>query len=287
MGYMPKWAQGAIEAMDLKGAVPWSTGEIHASCPQCGGSKRFIVWESGRSWCRECKYTHSWKEETDQRRSQSTVLKARAAAWEMLREDSWISYHRQALESKEALDLWTSYGLEEQDLIQWGLGYTSQCPLYPRSPSLTIPVFGGGRLLDIRHRLIKTTPLSGKYRSHVSGLGLSVNLFNRDALRVSRCLVVEGEIKSIVLEKYGIATCGIYGAGGYGELEATLKKVNLSLVLALDPDAEEQALDLAHKLSALGSDIWLAYPIMKPDDFVLQYGTEPFFEIIRQARRVK
>jgi hypothetical protein len=172
-------------------------------------------------------------------------------------------------------------------VMRWGLGYCHQCPTFPRSPSLSIPVFGGGRLLDIRHKLLKTTPVSGKYRSHVTGLGLTVNLFNRDSLRVRNCVVVEGEKKAIILEEYGIAACGVYGSGGTRELVSIAKKTPLTVIVALDPDVEEQAWRLASSLAKTGAIVSIAHFPTKPDDFILRYGVDVTNEIFRQAMRVK
>lgn len=288
MAKIPEWAIKAQQALKITTLIPWSSGEVHGSCPQCGGKDRLIIWSSGRSWCRQCRYSKSWKNgATGDRWTEEKRAKARAAARAMHQETIWMDYHKRALDLPKARDLWLSYGLETDALMRWGLGYADKCPTYPSSPSLTIPVFGQGSLLDIRHRLIKTSPNSGKYRSHVPGLALTVNLFNRDALRVPKCLVVEGEIKSIVLEQHGIAACGIYGMGGYGELLKIAKQTELSVVVALDPDAEDQAWDLCSKLSALGSEVWIAFFMLKPDDFILRYGLDLTNEVLRQSQRVK
>lgn len=141
--------------------------------------------------------------------------------------------------------------------------------------------------MDIRHRLTKVTPLSGKYRSHISGLGLSVNLFNRDALRSKRCLIVEGEKKTIVLEENGYAACGMYGSGASKELFSIAKVYPLSVVIALDPDVEDQAMRLSSALVKLGATVWLASFPGKPDDFIMRYGIDVTNEVLRQAIRMK
>lgn len=184
-------------------------------------------------------------------------------------------------------ELWLKEGMSLESIMRWGLGYCHQIPIYPRSPSLTIPVFGGGRLLDIRHKLLKTSPMSGKYRSHVAGIGLVVNLFNRDSLRVSNCVIVEGEKKAIILEDHGIAACGVYGSGGVGELVSIAKRTPLTVIVALDPDVEDQAWNLSSQLVQTGATVSIAHFPTKPDDFVLRYGIDVTHEILQQAMRVK
>lgn len=283
---LPQWAK---ELKNIFGTniLEWSTGEVHGPCPNCGGKDRLVIWQSGNAWCRQCGYTKTWGNNTGDSSKKLKSAKAKLAAWKITEETgTWVKYNQTALSSQQYLDLWQSYGLGRDAVQRWGLGYCHQCPTFSRSPSLSIPVFGGGRLLDIRHRLIDTTSISGKYRSHISGLGLTVNLFNRDSLRAKRVVIVEGEIKSIVLEEHGIASCGIYGSGGHRELVAIAKRFPITGVIALDPDVESQAWSLADKLVEVGSTIWISFFPDKPDDFILSYGLDLTNEILRQAQRV-
>ena len=113
-----------------------------------------------------------------------------------------------------------------------------------------------------------------------------VNLFNRDSLRVPQCLIVEGEKKTMTLEDHGFATCGIYGSGGTRELLSISKKTPLNLIVALDPDVEEQAWKLCSRLAENGAKVSLASFPLKPDDFIARYGVDLTNEVLRQAIKV-
>jgi hypothetical protein len=287
---LPSWATEAGEKLGVRNLVPWSFGEVHSECPECGGKDRYVIWESGNAWCRRCSRTAFWKKQrgSSEDFNRKKRAKSRSARTEFeSKKADWLEYHQMALRTPDAMQQWAESGINDLAVRKWGLGYTPVCPTYRQSPSLTIPVYGGGHLLDIRHRLTKTTPLSGKYRSHVPGLALSVSLFNRDALRSKRCLIVEGEKKAIVLEEHGYATCGMYGSGASKELLAIAKRFPLSVIVALDPDVEDQALRLSSALVKTQAQVWLASVPGKPDDFINRYGADIMDEVLRQARRVK
>jgi hypothetical protein len=283
---LPDWASKAEAKIGVK-LVRWSYGEVHGPCPNCGGQDRLVVWQSGRAWCRQCNKTITWSGEAqaDPKWTKEKRQKKQNAAWEMIRCTDWIDYHNECLSSPRLMQLWGQHYIAEETVRCWGLGYCKSAPTFRDSPSLTIPVFGAGKLLDIRHRLLKTTASSGKYRSHVSGVSMSVNLFNRDALRARRTVIVEGAKKAIVLEQAGITTAAVYGAGGYKELLQIAKQVHLSVVIALDPDAEKQALQLAARLDKHNAEVWIASFPDKPDDFLFEYGIDITHEVLRQARK--
>ena len=113
-----------------------------------------------------------------------------------------------------------------------------------------------------------------------------VNLFNRDSLRVPQCIIIEGEKKTMTFEDHGFAACGVYGSGGTAELVSISKKIPLNVIVALDPDVEEQAWKLCSQLAESGAKVSLASFPLKPDDFIVRYGIDLTNEVLRQAIKV-
>jgi len=287
MASLPKW--GVIAQKKLGVSLHHhSHGELHGPCPHCGGTKRFIVWSSGKAWCRECNRIEVW---INGAASQTAVAEASAqrvsrgwlAATKMAGCTDWVGYHKRCLDDNLAQHLWAESGIDLQTIKKWGLGWVDKCPVYPKSPALTIPVFGSNGLLDIRHRLVDPPLAGGKYRSHVPGL--LPYLFNGGVLRNPWSLVVEGEKKAIVLDKFGIPAAGISGVGNPALLDAA-SKYNFSVTIALDPGVEKQARIMAQELMKRGQRVRIAYFLLKPDDFILKYGLDVTLEVLRQAREI-
>ena len=276
------WWQEAQEAV----GVPLhhhSAGEAHGPCPQCGGRDRYVVFASGGSWCRQCGYQRRWSDNGtgwDGGRAELRLDAQQA----MLTCNDWAFYHQDCLHREDAMEAWFQHDILEDAIRAWGLGFADACPLYLSSPSLTIPVWYQGRLLDIRHRLLQPATNDGKYRSHMSGIGS--HLFNGDVLSTRWwSLVVEGEKKAILLSSLGWPVCSIPGIMNSGPL---LKLVETSpgtkLVLAMDPGVEQQTARLAAKLVRAGAAVRIASFLIKPDDFLLDYGESLCHDVVLQAR---
>lgn len=266
-----------------------SDAEAHGPCPACGGEDRFIVWRAGNAWCRQCKMSTAWLRGEDAKRSAAEGVRRKAsrrrdAAWRVLTQGHvWVSYHRACLESEEALAEWEKSGIGMQEVLKWGLGYADPCPVYSESASLVIPVFGNGRLLDIRHRLVNPGEKGGKYRGEFPGL--PAQLFNADVVRKGSAVVVEGEKKAIVLDKAGIGAVGVAGAS-HGR-DALVGVRSFSAVVAFDPGAGTEARRMAQALTKAGCRVWVADFPAKCDDFLLEYGVDLTKEVLRQARRCR
>jgi hypothetical protein len=149
------------------------------------------------------------------------------------------------------------------------LGYCAHCPTdHDRRASYTIPVINGGKLRNIRHRLIGGDP-GDKYRPHMAGLG--TQLFNADLLAQprDRILVVEGEKKAIVMTQCGFPSVAILGKNVFKSEWKELFDNAKRVIVGLDPDARESALKLAAIFGGRGRVA--AFPV-KPDDMVVKYG---------------
>lgn len=266
-------------------------------CPLCGGDDRFVVWLfEGSAWCSRCghkAYTKSM-DEAAQLQAKAKVDKAekqKELRAIMARCSDWVTYRDVALSDPELVELWNAEGIGLDEIKRWSLGYCGSCPVFPRYPSLSIPVFFGGALVDIRHKILKNgvdaDEDAPRYTSHMAGL--AAYPFNLDAAEMDgSLLVVEGEKKAIISDSAGFGpVTGIPGYGNVFNLLASLSRhKGKKVVVALDPGVESQAEKLAAEIVALGLNVFIADFFAKPDDVILNYGREIFSSILKQSRRV-
>ena len=113
-----------------------------------------------------------------------------------------MRYHGQLTEHEIAW--WAGKGINRQTIKDYQLGYTSNCPTAPGVQSYTIPIRYSGKLYNIRHRL--KDRLKDKYRPEMAGLPNFI--FNADILKYESSyaplIIVEGEIKAMVLRQWGL-----------------------------------------------------------------------------------
>lgn len=261
-------------------------------CPHChAGRDRLVVFEDGNYWCHVCRKTGWWLPVEDGRKIVAEARAKREAAQTELRAQmaactDWQTYHQALFAGSGALlALWYEHGVSDDEIRRWGLGWCAACPLAPDSASLTIPVFAGQTLIDIRHRLLDGIQ-GDKYRSHLAGLLPSI--YNADALHAhATVVVVEGEKKAIAGVRAGYpATLGMPGAQFGEQLLETLAGVSAQqrVILALDPDQAEQAAQLALRI---GEGAFVADFPLKPDDFLFRYGARAYAEVLQQSRPVR
>ena len=287
------WHDDASKAV----AVPLhyhSHGEYHGPCPECGGTKRFCVWRRGNYWCRECGHRGWWAKGDDIEGLKADAIRSRkqhaeGASQRLLLEGRGraLVYRRRCLSDPDALAVWDAEGIGTDEIHRWGLGYSDACPAYPDSPSLVIPVWQFGHLVDIRHRLIEPkAERDGKYRSEF--YGAMPRTFNLDAVLGGSVVVVEGEKKAIVFAAYGIRAVGIPGLKNTQDLFAMARRYRFAAVVALDPDAREQGWTMADDLLKAGCrSVRVSFFPFKPDDTLLDYGYAATVAILRQAMVVE
>jgi hypothetical protein len=260
--------------------------EAEGPCPYCGGNDRCVVWRKGNWWCRQCKRQGTWARVTEEEvnrwdeERREKHMKAQAI---IRRSRDWVDYSKATRP-----DLWKEHGIEPDEIDRWGLGYCSSIPLLPDHDSLTIPVFDGGVLTDIRHRVISPNG-TGKYRSHM--VGLPPAYFNTESLAVNGSdpvLVVEGCKKAIITARAHPKTVAITSCTNWrGLFERIIQNFpNQKYVIGLDPDATAVSETFARNLSMVGVDARVADFFDKPDDLLLTYGSDVIQLIMSQARRV-
>ena len=180
-----------------------------------------------------------------------------------------IDYHANLKRYADAMTYWVLQGMTAESIESYQLGYCQRCTMdYPAlRPSYTIPVISNGMLWNIRHRLIGED--SSKYRPHMKGLPNV--LFNADDLRSGdeTIYIFEGEKKSIIGAQNGWHNVGIMGKRGFKPEWAAKFKAFRRVVVALDPDAGDRAIEIAGLFKGRG---YIAELPEKMDDMLNPYG---------------
>ena len=276
------------------------SGDEYAStngCPWCGSSSgvsdRFHVWEDKQNfWCRQCgkegfldTLTQESHEITDhERRIRELEVQQRMMERQQAEHDRRLTalekihgmmanadyYHKNLTAiDNNAFEYWISEGILCETIDKYKLGYCSRCPTdSQRRPSYTIPVIIHDKLFNIRHRLIQADN-GDKYRPEIPGLPNV--LFNADNLYgdSETIIIAEGEKKAIHLTQLGFPNVGMMGKSGF-KPEWVGKFHRFSTVyIALDPDAEAQAVQIAELFQGRGRVVSMPD---KVDDMVTQYG---------------
>jgi len=285
-----------------------SNHEAHGPCPvKCfTGEDRFFFNLSGRYLCRQCR-SAGWLDEEDvklsaaeirlrrieaeqarQRRKQAELEQRLSALERMAHCTDHLEYHK--LLDASDIEWWLSQGIHQQSIDEYQLGVCYACPTdNEHRPSYTIPVFdsSGTRLVNIRHRIIGATN-GDKYRPHIAGLPRT--LFDaRNVLDHEELTLVEGEKKCVVLHEHDFPAVGIFGKNGFNldwlRHFSGIHRLNI----ALDPDANghAQALGEEVKQRAKHIDVRVCSFPSKPDDFLIEGGTNDDFRwFLEYGRRV-
>jgi hypothetical protein len=282
-----------------------SANEWSSSCPICPSGDgynvdRFIFTvDKAAYWCRQCGFggyvgngNGSTITLTDDQRadierqarqvrqkeldSQRTILQTLQAK----RND--LVYHRNLKGNTGYVE--RKWGLEEETIEWFRVGYCHACPEATYSDSITIPYYEDQALINIRHRLSSPNG-DGKYRPEVVGLPNSI--FNIDSLDDGWVILVEGEFKAMVLWQFGFPTVGIPGTTFKPEWVKLFLNVDL-VYIATDPDpaGKKAALKAGKLLRDSGIDSRIVSVPTKPDDyFVVDGGTAAgFSRLLEDAR---
>lgn len=276
-----------------------SNNEWSSACPQCGGEDRFLFWPNeGNFWCRQCDL-FGWIDQqaqsglTEDQRADIERRKREARAAEIEREKTALQrlrtrrpdvlYHSQLNGKAEEVSL--CYGLDQDTIDRFNIGYCNACPTSPYSPSFTIPYYWQEKLINLRHRLLNPNG-SGKYRPECAGLPTAI--FNADEIKKSsRLILVEGEFKAMFLVQNGLPAIGIPGATNFKEKWLGLFK-GKTVYVALDPGVEAAALKICKMLNRAGVKVYLVSLPTKPDDFFYLYegSLDQFNTYLETARLI-
>ena len=273
--------------------------EAHGPCPICGQADEdgFVLFEDGGFFCRPGGHTGWLDDDQPRRLTEAEITDLRLRQLERLARDQakrlsalermhrctdHITYHK--LMDAADREYWYSQGIYDDAIDRYLLGTCYACPTdKERRPSYTIPVINGGKLVNIRHRIIGATN-GDKYRPHMAGLGNT--LFDADHLYngLPKVTIVEGEKKSIVVGQYGVNTVGIMGKAAFPAAWAVRFQPFARVNVCLDPDARDRAVQIAKLFNGRGHLVTLPD---KVDDFFLNGGTpELLQEFLRLAWRV-
>jgi len=278
-------------------------------CPKCGDggkgshSDRFRLFADDHAlvWCRRCGFSEFVdKLDPDRRPTSQDIQERRLRAVEQQQAeharrlsalevmhastDHLRYWHNMEIHT-DAIAYWDAQGMSLQTIDDYKLGYCPRCPTdHEGRPSYTIPVLAYGKLWNIRHRLIGADD-GDKYRPHLAGL--PAMLFNADNLQgdPEHILIVEGEKKSIIAAQTGFPNVGLMGKSGFKAEWAGKFARFQTVFVALDPDAEAQAVEIARLFKGRGRLVLLPG---KLDDLLTQYGAtaEDIEWFLRRARRV-
>jgi hypothetical protein len=283
--------------------------EACSPCPWCGGEDRFVLWQHGYYMCRpapdhcgregwldEDKQQHWTPQERRLRRIEAEQARARRERDHLQRQiealkrmaecSDHVRYHR-ALD-EEGFEWCAAQGLQMHVVMDYQIGLCERCPTDREGrPSYTFPIWRkDGPLWSIRHRLIGV--LNGdKYRPHVAGLGLQ--LVNARMLPdwSERVIVVEGCKKARVIQGHDLPVVGILGKAGFEDRWLNWFHPAATIYLALDPDAQDSADKLAHRIAGHGKHVHIAQFPAKPDDLFADGCTVDEWEsYLRLARKV-
>ena len=276
-----------------------SSGQAAGPCPYCGGrnkadSNRLCVWETGNYWCRKCDRRGWWLESTpdegrkrageQQQEREARALRERAT---MARSQAWREFHEYGLQNG-GVGNWEARGVDRSDYLRRGLGVVHRPAIGPDCDWLTIPVWYRNVLMDVRLRSLSTDPAYSGPRYRSLKAGVPPHPYDLDSIRRYRdILLVEGEIKSILINKAGYGVVGLPGVrGGLPDLYRACGDLHptQTITIGFDPGADLEAEAVAEGLYRVGATVLVASFFDKPDDLLQIDGSGVFDEVLAQAR---
>lgn len=285
-----------------------SPNEWSSSCPQCPpgngdtNKDRFIYTVSKKAyWCRQCGFSGYVGQEvrstlTDDQRAdierrqrqarQDEIDRKRTALQKLQAKRNDLIYHRNLNGKTDYVK--KRWGLTDDTINTFRVGYCQECPTSTYSDSITIPYYYDKKLINLRHRLSSPNG-NGKYRPEASGLPTAI--FNADVLKdeeEDHIVLVEGEFKAMVLEQNGLPVVGIPGANLFKEKWVKLFPEGKTVCVVLDPGADLQAVKIARILSKAGRTVRQVTMPVKPDDFFTLYGGtyDQFYSYLKNGRKI-
>lgn len=297
-----------------------------AACPQCGGDPspekirkhdnsppdRFCIWymdggQKARFWCRRCGFQGFTSEnggyyQLDPERAltleknrierekiaeierQNEAAQKKRILAELNSSQLHLKYHQALNGHTGIVQEW--YGLTNDSVDIWQIGYCEVCPLAKYSDSLTIPYFWKDQIINIRHRLLQPNG-EGKYRPHAAGLGNAI--FNANLLLAEDWIVIaEGEFKPIFLNQKGFPAIGIPGVAAFQPDWVRLFKKVKQVHICLDPGQDGYAWQIGRLLTKVVPEVRVCTLMDEPDYLFTRWGATvgDFAKILEQGRLV-
>lgn len=136
-------------------------------------------------------------------------------------------------------------GFDIDTLSKHGIGYCNEGKLFGY---LIIPFYYGNELRYYNARnVIGTGPRYNNPNKDLTGLGKEFLIYNHDALNMFRSVYLcEGAINALTMGERGIATMG-KAVSAY-QVNEIIKSACERIIILLDPDAKDKAINLALKL---------------------------------------
>lgn len=296
--------------------------EWSSSCPQCGGEPhktgqfpdRFRMWPKSKvgvpfGWCRACGY--KWTSEKDYRPDPEKIEAWRRARLEyetQVKEQAeqaiahltdahkWKSYYSWLCTDQIAASYWIEAGIRDEFWWnEWQLGYDPSHTFWYDdggwrewvTPTATIPVRDiTGRIINIKHRLLKPLPDGTKYRMEYKTNTEPIFIANLEKKNYDVTVLCEGDKKAAVtfltIDSPNIQVYGLPKSPSEEMLKAVQTK---RMVDILDPDIKNN-----DRKANLYKDV--DYRVLrlpyKVDDMIqtANLSRDDVRGMIRQARKV-
>jgi hypothetical protein len=191
----------------------------------------------------------------------------------------WEKYHQQL--DKSSRSLWSLRGIPDSLQDFWMLGYDGDHKFWAKgeehsSPTLTIPLFDyGWQPMNVKHRLLNPVTDKDKYRPEVSGITQGLFLTDPDTEVGGQTLVVEGEIKSMVVATtLGSQLGNVVGMPGKTPGKRVVEQLSQSdsIVIVADPDGREATWELCKAIGRKKCRVLIPDERMgKIDDWINKY----------------
>lgn len=177
-----------------------------------------------------------------------------------------VAYYMQCLnDSAEAQEWLQSRRIRRNIANVYQIGYIQD--FLGRGPATTIPVYDMGELKTIRLRMWDKNA-DPRYRPIRSGLGSWMMNDHCIAAEGSELVIVEGEIKAIILAQFGISAVGLMGNTLKREWMSRFPK-HKRVYIWLDPDINPMEKAWVKEFSALHGDTHVIRSVAKPDDAMI------------------
>lgn len=193
--------------------------------------------------------------------------------------DADLIYHERVSEYLDFIS--GKWGLHQDTVNEFKLGYCDSCPTSPYSASITVPYYDIDSLVDIRHRLMSPNG-QGVYRPEIENMPR--RLFNIAAVSEDDwAIMVNREFNTMRVHQEHLPVIGLPKTFKRG-WTSSLKELEM-IYIALDPGMEKAAQAIGKMLVAEGIEARIASMPFSPVDMLNKYGCSigDFCKFIKQS----